>query len=362
MVAAAKSTADTMDVIDKGAQRMKISAEAYQELSYAAGLSGVSVEQLEKAAKKLEGTDINLDEALTQILAIEDASERSAAAAEMFGESVAYSLTPLLNAGADGMAEMRQEANDLGLVMSQDAVSAGAQLGDLFSKVEQSLGALKNSLAAEFMPYVLEALQWIVDNMPQITATVHKVFDAIMPIVKPILTGVAELFKAVYALVTGDTETFKESLVNALKNLGSALLDIVKGIGEAVWTAIKTAFAPIGEWFEEKFAWVKNMAAKIKNLFTETEGAEYVTEGSFATGTPFIPHDGYIAELHRGEAVLNQNQTGRLFDALQNQKPAEQSQQPIELTLNIDGAAFARATYNANKNESDRRGTSLVMV
>ena len=70
MVAAAKSTAQEMDVIDKASIRMGIAAESYQELAYAANLSGVEMSTMEKAAKKLEGTDLNLDDALQQIMSI----------------------------------------------------------------------------------------------------------------------------------------------------------------------------------------------------------------------------------------------------------------------------------------------------
>ena len=76
MVAAAKDTSATLDVIDKGAQRMKISTDSFQELSYAADLSGVSMSTLEKAAKKLEGTDINFDEADDLILQADNKEEK----------------------------------------------------------------------------------------------------------------------------------------------------------------------------------------------------------------------------------------------------------------------------------------------
>ena len=62
MIKASKDTAAAMDTVDKGAQRMKISTDAFQELSYAADLSGVSMSTLEKAAKKVEDS---IDETLT---------------------------------------------------------------------------------------------------------------------------------------------------------------------------------------------------------------------------------------------------------------------------------------------------------
>ena len=186
MVAAAKDTASNMDVIDKASIRMGISAERYQELSYAAGLCGVEMSTMEEAAKKLEGTDLNFDDAINQLMAISDESERSAAAADLFGES-AYKLTPLLQAGAGGLAEMTAEANALGLVMGEDTVKAGAAMNDQFSKVEQSANALKTNLMTSLMPYVSQILDWVITNMPKIQATISRVIDAITPIVKPLL-------------------------------------------------------------------------------------------------------------------------------------------------------------------------------
>ena len=100
MVAAAKDTAADMDVIDKASQRMKIGAEAYQELAYAAGMSGVEMSVMEKAAKKLEGTDLNMEDAMENIMALTTEEERMAKAAELFGDTVAYQMTPLINVGA----------------------------------------------------------------------------------------------------------------------------------------------------------------------------------------------------------------------------------------------------------------------
>ena len=68
MLAVANDTAKTADEIDKASIRMGISAESFQELRYAAEQSGVGIGDLEKAAKKLEGTDMNLDQAMEQIM------------------------------------------------------------------------------------------------------------------------------------------------------------------------------------------------------------------------------------------------------------------------------------------------------
>lgn len=254
MVASAKDAASNLDVIDKASQRMSISAESYQELAHAAGLCGVEMSTMEKAAKKLEGTGLNMDDALAEIYALTDAEERSAKAAELFGDAVAYQMSPMLNASAEDMAAMRQEANDLGLVMSSDAVKAGADMNDAFTKIEEAVGSVKNQIGAAFMPMLMDLLNWVLDHMPEIQAGIKKVTDfitaaiekltplieALAPIIgivfdkiaqlwetilKPILVGIIDFLTGVF---TGNWEQVFQGLANIVKGIFGAIVELVK--------------------------------------------------------------------------------------------------------------------------------------
>lgn len=311
MVAAAKNTAQEMDVIDKASIRMGIAAESYQELAYAAELSGVEMTTMEKAAKKLEGTDLNLDDALQQIMSITDETERTNAAIEMFGENIAYQMTPLLAAGADGLQGMRDEANKLGLVMSQESVSAGAAMNDMFTKIEESLATLKNGLMSEFMPYIMEILQWVIDMIPVVKETVQRVLDWIMPYLKPILEGVMAFVKGVFGLINGDLSGFANGVVTLLKNLATTMVQLGKNILNGLWDGIKSVWASIWNWVNEKVAWLVD-----KLSFWRRGNASMQTDGSHAAGLNYVPYDGYVAELHRGEMILNANNTQSLKNDL----------------------------------------------
>jgi len=236
----------------------------------------------------------------------------------------------------------------------------------------------------EFMPYVMEILQWVIDNIPIIRDTVSKVMDAIIPIVKPILDavmaflppmlakikefidwilpyitpiidGVTAFVQGVFALLNGDTDTFIEGVKTLFTNLGESLLGIGEDIMTALWDGLKIAWEKITGWVNEKVQWVKDKFQGIKDSVM----------GFFGFGGG--GSDGSHAALHRGETVLNaqntqsmvQDITGAIKDALGgNAGPAG----PIELVLNIDGRAFAQATYDANQREINRRGKSLVGV
>ena len=57
MVKAAKDTASDMDAIDKASQRMKMGVESYQELAYAAKLSGVEMSTMERRPRSSKAPD-----------------------------------------------------------------------------------------------------------------------------------------------------------------------------------------------------------------------------------------------------------------------------------------------------------------
>lgn len=389
MVNAAKETSAAMDEIDKGSQRMKISTDAFQELSYAADLSGVSMSTLEKAAKKLEGTDLNFDEALEQIYSLETAEERAAAAAELFGESVAYQMTPMLNASAEDMAAMRQEAHDLGLVMGEEAVKNGAAMNDMFAKVDGAIKSLKNSLVSDFMPYVMEILQWVIDNMPQIQETVKSVMDAVWPIVKsvldlimqalpplmnaiksfldwimpylkPIIDKISGVVEGVIALINGDVEGFVNSVTNFLSTLIDSLLGIGEDIFNSLWQGFKNVWENIKTWVSDKVSWMSDKLA-----FWRSSADEMRTEhrGSHAAGLPVVPYDGYVAELHRGETVMNAGAVSELTEAIKKLgRNQGGTPQPVSVQLNLDSVTLARLLVDPLKKAQQFNGGNYISM
>lgn len=376
MVKAAKDTAEDMDAIDKGSQRMKMGVEAYQELAYAAKLSGVEMSTLEKAAKKLEGTDMSMDDAIKEIYSLQTAEERAAKASELFGEAVAYQMTPMLNASGEDMAAMAEEAHNLGLVMSEDAVKSGAEMGDMFTKVEDSIAQLKNGLVAEFMPYVMEILQWVIDNIPQIRETVKSVMDAILPIVepimnaimqllppimeavkklmnwlipfiKPIINSISSLVEGFTKLMNGDIEGFVNGIINFLSGIVGTFLNIGQSIFNALWNGLVNVWNGIANWVSDKVNWL------IDKLSFWRSGSAEMNGNAHAGGLPYVPYDNYPAMLHRGETVLNASDTASLMNNIQKIADGGGNSGPINITVQsvLDGKVIGESvtTYQRNR-------------
>lgn len=252
MISMAKKSSATADVVDKASQRMQISTDSYQELAHAASLSGVEMSVLETAATKLAGTDLSLDDALAQIYELESAEDRAALAAELFGEKVAYNLTPMLNASGPEFQAMRDEAHELGLVMDETAVKAGATLGDAIANVTDALTAMGTNLGASLMPLVQTLMDFIIDNLPLIQGmfdmlvpVLQDLFSELMPplmdlartllpvimeLIKTLLPPITQIIKMLLPIIVQFMETFMPLFVELAQTVLPILLDLITAL------------------------------------------------------------------------------------------------------------------------------------
>lgn len=136
---------DAAGALDDTSKRIGMSAEEYQKYAYAAKLSGLETDKLEGAMKKQQkafadaktggekaseayrqlGIDISsigssgeaFDAVVKKLADMSDVNQRNALANEIFGKSYA-DLLPLMADGAEGIDQLKQQAVDMGAVMS----------------------------------------------------------------------------------------------------------------------------------------------------------------------------------------------------------------------------------------------------
>lgn len=272
-ITTANDVAQTADEIDKASIRMNISAESYQELAYAAGQCGVEMSTLEKAAKKLEGTNLNFDDAINQIMSLTTAEERSKKASELFGENIAYQLSPLIEQSSDEFDGLIQRANDLGLVLSGDAVKAGVEFGDLMSDVKQTVSSLKNVVGTALFPILITFLQQILVYMPeiqgfivQLTPSIEQIVSAVLPVLFALLEALlpvaVQLIEAVLPLAI--------ELINALLPLITALLPLIDPIASLLLAIIVPLVQILTQLLPPIIAiltsWITNQAPALANM------------------------------------------------------------------------------------------------
>lgn len=189
----ADSVAAVGDEIDKQSQKLGISDQAYQEWDAILGHCGASMDSLKAGMKTLskaiadgsadqvaafQAVGLSLDEVqqmstedvfaavITGLQGMEEGAERTNIATTLLGRS-AQELGPLLNTSAEATEEMRQTVNDLGGVMSDEAVAASAQFKDALQDLETAAGWFKRELVASILPYVTAGMQGLTNAMMQ---------------------------------------------------------------------------------------------------------------------------------------------------------------------------------------------------
>ena len=242
-----QSTADAADHFSKLAASTGIAIEPLQELAYAADLSGVPVEALSSAlnifnrnagaaargskeqarafkaagvdAKALAKGSISVEEALGQvadkIASMPDGQKKASLAMDVLGRSGAQ-LIPFLNEGREGLAALRAEARELGIVFDQETASAFEQFNDDQSRFKASLTGLKYTIVKELLPHlqgaVTRVLAWVKANRKLLIA---KITSAL----KTLGRAVVVLYRALSPLVVGIYK-FVEAVVDAADKLG----------------------------------------------------------------------------------------------------------------------------------------------
>lgn len=266
------STASYADSIDKLSQKMGFGVESFQEWQYIAQISGTNMESLKAGMKTLAtavetGSDafdkLGLSQeqlasmsqeevfeaTITALQGVEDQSERTYLAGQLLGKG-ATELGPMLNLTADEMDALKQEAHDLGGVLSEDQVKAGADFQDALLGMQTALDGLKNNMLSEFLPAFTttmdglalvfsgdteEGLQLIEDGINELSDNISEVAPKFIQIGGTILTALASsITENLPVLLTSGAQAVSQIATGIIMELPAiipAVLSMVETIG-----------------------------------------------------------------------------------------------------------------------------------
>lgn len=205
----AKRALETGDIIHKMSIRLGISTEALSELELVAKLSGVSFQTTAKAYQKMSenisdantglGTakdsiaDLGLDVAKLHALspekqfeAIADAlqgitnqSDKIRVAADIFGGR-GVEVLQIMDKGAAGIREMREQAELLGITLSQDAANRIAAVNDAIARFTGAIGAASKAIVADLGPSLTKLINTFAFKVPAAMKTTVDWLDRII--------------------------------------------------------------------------------------------------------------------------------------------------------------------------------------
>jgi phage-related protein len=266
----ATATAAEADEIDKTSQKLGMSREAYQEWDYVLSQSGVEITSMTTGLKTLTNKiddakngsssaaemfnklgisieDLNnmsredaFDAVIKGMQNMEDSTERAALASDLFGKS-GQGLTALFNTTAESTDELKNKAHELGMIMSDETITAGVNLTDAIDTLKRSLSGMTNTLGGIVLPIVQSALDLIIDKLPTIQAlftrlspVLTSVFDAVVPVlfdlIETLLPILFDLIEALLPPIESIITAILPVIVNLIQQIIPFLVQIVEQI------------------------------------------------------------------------------------------------------------------------------------
>lgn len=301
---AADGVASTADEIDKMSQKLGLSKKAYQEWDYVLQISGTdinsmgtglktltnkfddaknggqgSIEMFQRLGLSMEDIkDMSREElfatTISQFQKMEDSTERAALANDLFGKS-GQELTPLFNTTNEETEALIQKVNDLGGVMSDDAVKSGAEFKDSLTSLKTSFQGATASLLKELVP----AITKLMDKISKFVADgglekIMKVMKELAPVVVALVGAFAtfKVISGVVKIVSGLTTAF--SVLSGTIPLVVGALGPLLPVIAAITAAVVGVIAVIKNW--DKIVEVaKGVAEEFVNFWGEAwEGAK----------------------------------------------------------------------------------------
>lgn len=342
-------TAQYADNIDKMSQKMGLSAKAYQEWDFIMQHSGTSMEALKAGMKTLanavdSGNDafsrlgitqdqiatLNQEElfakTIEQLQKVDNETERTYLAGQLLGRG-ATELGALLNTSAEDTEKMRQQVHELGGVMSDSAVKAGAAFQDSLQNLGVATDSLSRNLSSNFLPSItsmMDGLSALItgddsgfaliekgvddfvknlnDKLPKFIETGMKIIESLatsvvknlpilvkksIPIIKELANGIIKLLPQIIEVGFDIIVSLAEGIIEFLPELTDSITDIILKIvdvltkPENLSKLIDTSLKLILELANGLVQAIPSLVAKIPQIITSIVQAFKSNLGSF---------------------------------------------------------------------------------
>lgn len=220
------------DEVAKAARVAGLGAEEFQRLAFAADRSGASTENVTKASQNfqrffqeatakgatpfteaLDRVGLSMDDLADipferrlgligdALNKVEDESEKVFLAQKLLGEEAGPKLASLLASGTAGITDMGDEAERLGVVLSDDALAASEEFQDQVTNLKATLAGLGNEIGVELIPVVREIIvevqKWVAENKDLIATKVEAFLRDVVPLLRDFAGAVVTVVEGI---------------------------------------------------------------------------------------------------------------------------------------------------------------------
>lgn len=279
-----------------------LSTQELQEFQYASDLIDVSVETLAGALKKTttsmisaqSGTGASAEafkklgvsvtdaqgnlrdnndvfqDAIKALGNVANETERDALAMQIFGKS-ATELNPLIEGGIDSLAEMATQANDLGLILSQEALDGANAFNDqldiLKANGRNTMQVIGTEIASELTPAM--------ESLNQVTMSYIKQLTTAMK--SKGIAGLAETAGSIVGDIASKIATELPKIAEVGVQIALNLVNAINENAETIGMAGAQLITVLVEGFYTMLPTLIEMAILLTSSFVSTIGEQLPT-------------------------------------------------------------------------------------
>lgn len=364
LVGNAIASAGAADDLNALSQQTGFSVEELQKMQYASDIVDVSMDQMtgsiQKMTKQMSSGNSAFEElgvsiydangnmrdasdvwhdSIKALSEIDNETQRDALSMEIFGKS-AMDMAGIIDDGGEALNSLGQEAEDLGLIMSQDMVDDANEMQDAIDKMkgrtQQAFLKMGSTLAKTLVPAfdkLVQIVTKVVTWFANLSGGTQKVILIIAGLVAAI-SPLASIFSKITTVVSGVSSAFAFltspvglaiGAITAAIAVGVLLYknwDTIKQRASDLWSSISGTFENIRRTISDKIDGAKqavsNAIEKIRGLFNfswswprlklphfRISGGKF-PYGLFGEGTlPRIDIDWYAKAMKNGMILNN---------------------------------------------------------
>lgn len=201
----------------------------------------------------------------------------------------------------------------IGLATAFGVLATALGIQALITGVTKAFAFLNITLLANPIVLVITAITALVASIIYLWKNCDEFRNGVISIYNKIKTTIVDGFNWIVDFITG---------------IGSSLYDSGASIMTSLWNGVKSVWTGISDWFSEKVSWIADKLSWITGAKAQADAVDIDTRATsrplsltkaipkHETGLSFVPYDGYIAELHKGERVLTANENQNYTNAM----------------------------------------------
>ena len=178
--------------------------------------------------------------------------------------------------------------------------------------------------------------------------------NAVISAWESIKSAAEKIFTAIANFFTETIPNAFQSMIDWISDGISSFVDIGHQIVDSIMSGISAAWDGLVSWFNG--IWNSLFGSRNVDVNVNANATSSGVNGSHAGGLNYVPFDGYIAELHKGERVLTADEA-RGYNNRSNNSGYDE--RPIKIVVQsvLDGKVIGETAYNYNRRKARAGGT-----